>query len=88
MAAPNHGSVIPGEYLDTIVTGPPLRQEDPALWQHKTYTDDDIKKELGIPQEQLDMARANLGFPVGTLVTSTKFSLWGQKQTMVTSAAL
>ena len=80
-------SVVSDSYGTTVVTGPPEPAEDPSKWQSKTHTDDEIKKLLNITQEQLDMARGFLGFPGGTLATSVKFSLRGQRQILKTSAA-
>ena len=76
MAEQIRGTVVAGEYGDTLVVGPADRQEDPSKWVIEKMGDAEVLQLTGLNADQRTVAEAHLGFPKGQRVTVQKFGAW------------
>ena len=73
MAEQTQGTVVAGEYGNSLVSGPADRPEDPSKWKVVKRTDAEICKRINRTMAQLEMLRAFFGFPRGQSMTRTRF---------------
>jgi hypothetical protein len=84
---PHRGAtIVEGEYGTMIVTGPPLRAEDPTKYAVKKYVEGDIQKRFGWTREQIDQAIAFVNFPTGRIRKRSYFGSWKVTQIRFWSA--